>query len=373
MFLRLIVTDLKRILHLMIPLLLTTLTLLAVFLSLAFASDKLLYRNSSMKQVNVGLVISPDSSYTKMALSMVENMESYKSTCNFISIESREDGISKLSSNSIQALVVVPDNILSSIMTGENYPIEVFYTEDGSLETYTIDAVFKATSSMLATAQGGIGTAIVIAKMLNLDEGTIDKIIDDSNQLYLEYVLSRVDRFVTKECLVTGGYSSTQYFLASGILILLALSGMVFITFIKGNSPSYYMMMKMSKIGHIQLFSSRYLAVAAGLFGIYIPLYIIIAAAGLFLREPLVAFSISGIIYAVPAILAAAVLIVLIGSIPATYAGCCIILFLVTLLLAYTGGGILPPPLLPEFLKVSSYNTMYYKLLSLLCKGLFAG
>ena len=152
MFFRLFLTDLKRIKQRFLPLVLITL-ILAVGLSVVvLLSNRLLYNEQTIEPVNVGLVADASSPYAKMAYSMVSEMDSYRATCRFIEIASEDHGKQMLENDEIKALIIIPDNIINSIIYGEDNPITVIYNQDGTLDTYTLNEVFKSTSSMLATA-----------------------------------------------------------------------------------------------------------------------------------------------------------------------------------------------------------------------------
>jgi len=123
--------------QLFLRLLLTTVILAAGITAIILLSNQLLYTDNSIETVKVGLVADASSNYAKMAYSMVADMDSYRTTCEFVEVASESTGEQMLQSGEIKALIVIPDNIINSIMYGEDNPITVMYNEDGTLETHT--------------------------------------------------------------------------------------------------------------------------------------------------------------------------------------------------------------------------------------------
>ena len=151
-------------------------------------SNQLLYTDNSIETVKVGLVADASSNYAKMAYSMVADMDSYRTTCEFVEAASESTGEQMLQSGEIKALIVIPDNIINSIMYGEDNPITVMYNEDGTLETHTLNEVFKSTSSMLATAQAATTIIYRTAYNLNLPADVLSAISSETDSMYLDYV-----------------------------------------------------------------------------------------------------------------------------------------------------------------------------------------
>jgi len=269
MFFRLFLTDLKRIKQRFLPLVLITL-ILAVGLSVVvLLSNRLLYNEQTIEPVNVGLVADASSPYAKMAYSMVSEMDSYRATCHFIEIASEDHGRQMLANDQIKALIIIPDNIINSIIYGEDNPITVIYNQDGTLETYTLNEVFKSTSSMLATAQAATTIIYQGAYQMGLPDTALDQIATDADNLYMDYVLSRTELYIREDLQLTGAYTPYQYYIVSGLLLLLFFSGIVFLSFIKGNSDTLRLRLKLHGITGAHIIISQYLTLTITLFMIY--------------------------------------------------------------------------------------------------------
>jgi hypothetical protein len=371
MFFRLFLTDLKRVKQLFLRLLLTTVILAAGITAIILLSNQLLYTDNSIETVKVGLVADASSNYAKMAYSMVADMDSYRTTCEFVEVASESTGEQMLQSGEIKALIVIPDNIINSIMYGEDNPITVMYNEDGTLETHTLNEVFKSTSSMLATAQAATTIIYRTAYNLNLPADVLSTISSETDSMYLDYVLNRMDIFTDMELHVTGNYNPYQYYTASGILLLLFFSGIVFLAFIKGNSDALIFKLKLKGIKKAHIWISQYLAIFLSISILYVFLFLLCRTIGEISGYSFLQMHFYGLISAFPAIALITFILLLIGYLPAGYAGSCTILFLTIFVLAYTGGGIVPIRILPDFIQNFADKTPYYHLLTQLCKGFY--
>lgn len=371
MFFRLFLTDLKRIKQRFLPLVLITL-ILAVGLSVVvLLSNRLLYNEQTIEPVNVGLVADASSPYAKMAYSMVSEMDSYRATCHFIEIASEDHGRQMLANDQIKALIIIPDNIINSIIYGEDNPITVIYNQDGTLETYTLNEVFKSTSSMLATAQAATTIIYQGAYQMGLPDTALDQIATDADNLYMDYVLSRTELYIREDLQLTGAYTPYQYYIVSGLLLLLFFSGIVFLSFIKGNSDTLRLRLKLHGITGAHIIISQYLTLTITLFMIYTILFFSCMTGGTIGHFAPLQFHISGFFAGIPAILFIGFVILLIGYLPTGYSGACLLLFLTAFLLAYIGGGIVPVRLLPDFIQNFAEHTPYYQLLNHLCNDFY--
>ena len=371
MFHRLLITDFKRIKKLIAPLLCTTLFFSIIIILCVIFANKILYKDNSVSIVKVGLVADTESGYMQKAYSLVSEMDSYKQTCEFVEVSSRDEGLYFLKNGEINALIIIPDDLLNSIMYGGDNPIEVVYNPDGSLETYTINEVFISTSSMLATTQAATTTIYSIAKSMGLSDEALKSLSDEADQMYFNYILSRTDIFEKEELNVTGAYTGEQFFLSTGLLIMMFFCGIVFLFFVKGNNNTYILKLKSNGINRFQIMLSQFFNIIFSLYIIYLIFYFAVLFVCTLLKTEIMIFRPAALISIIPALVFIALIVLVSGYLPAGYTGSCMILFFTTLVLAYIGGGIIPERLLPEFIGGFAENTPYHYLLETLCNGLY--
>ena len=231
--------------------------------------------------------------------------------------------------------------------------------------------MFKSTSSMLATAQAATTIIYQGAYQMGLPDAALEQIATDADNLYMDYVLSRTELYIKEDLQLTGAYTPYQYYMVSGLLLLLFFSGIVFLSFIKGNSDTLRLRLKLHGITRIhicaQSVSDTYDRIISDLCNTVLWLY------GRRYDRSFCPFAVSyiGIFNGIPAILFIGFVILLIGYLPAGYSGACLLLFLTAFLLAYIGGGIVPVRLLPDFIQNFAEHTPYYQLLDHLCNGFY--
>lgn len=371
MFQKLLITDFKRIRELILPLLGTTVIFSVIIIFSVIFANKILYDENSITTVRVGLVDETSSDYMQKAYSMVSEMESYSVACEFVEVSSKEEGLELIEKGEIKALIIIPDNLLNSIMYGGDNPVEVIYNQDGSLETYTLNEIFVSTSSMLATAQAATTAVYSLARNSGLSDEELSTISNSIDRFYFSCILSRTETFLTNELQVTGVYTPRQFYLATGLLIMLFFCGIVFLSFIKGNNNAYILKLKSKGINRFQIISSQFLNISFSLYMIYIIFYFAALFVCILSGTKIMSFNFAALISIIPAVIFIALVVLISGYIPAGYAGSCMILFATTLVLSYIGGGIVPVSLLPEFIKDFAENTPYNFMLDILCNGLY--
>lgn len=371
MFKRLILTDLKRIKTLFVPMLIASFFLAAIISGLSVLSGKLLYSKDKQEPVDIGIVMSADSSMSNMAYNMVSDMKSYSSYTNIIKYQDKASGIKAVESGELKALILVPDNVLSSIMNGENEPIEVYYNQDGTLTTYLLKDIFVSTSSMLGTSQAVIYAYQRMARSMEWPDEVYSAMLQEINELTINYVLNRTDIFAEIHADATGVYTPTEHYLASGILILLSLLGIIYISFIKNNNQAYLIKLKSHGIGGVKCSVSQMIAMTSGLYVIFILLYGILFIVSRLSDGLDISFTPWIFLYGLLLCLTVSLFTLAIGKLPVSQAAAGLLYLCILIALAYIGGLLVPQNLLPEFAGDISGYSPYHLLHKMLCRCLY--
>ena len=96
--------------------------------------------------------------YIKMAFNYVSEIDTIKNVCTF-EYTDRQKAIDGLRNNYYVMAIIVPENMISDIMSGENTPVEVVCQSEGVNNTSMIfREMVRAGGSDLATAEAGIYT-----------------------------------------------------------------------------------------------------------------------------------------------------------------------------------------------------------------------
>lgn len=106
--------------------------------------------------------------YIKMAFNYVSEIDTIKNVCTF-EYTDRQQAIDGLRNNYYVMAIIVPENMISDIMSGENTPVEVVCQSEGVNNTSMIfREMVRAGGSDLATAEAGIYIHLTICSMVCL-------------------------------------------------------------------------------------------------------------------------------------------------------------------------------------------------------------
>ena len=168
--------------------------------------------------------------YIKMAFNYVSEIDTIKNVCTF-EYTDRQKAIDGLRNNYYVMAIIVPENMISDIMSGENTPVEVVCQSEGVNNTsmifremvraggiYTFDDLFNG---VLKNYRGLRGT----------HENKL-------NDIYLSYALNRSIYFKTRDISVKEGLSTVQFYVCTAIVMLLLLSTITCAGNMKGESRS---------------------------------------------------------------------------------------------------------------------------------------
>lgn len=183
--------------------------------------------------------------YIKMALNYVSEIDTVSNVCTF-EYTSRDEAIRGLRDERYVMAVMVPEKLISGIMSGENTPIEVVYSSEGVNNTSMIfREMLSAGGSDLATAQAGIYTFDdLFYGILRGYKSQMKSHEDKLNEIYLSYALNRSIYFETRDISVKDGLSTVQFYVCTGIVMLLILSGITCAANLKGESRAMNMSIK---------------------------------------------------------------------------------------------------------------------------------
>ena len=163
--------------------------------------------------------------YIKMAFNYVSEIDTIKNVCTF-EYTDRQQAIDGLRNNYYVMAIIVPENMISDIMSGENTPVEVVCQSEGVNNTSMIfREMVRAGGSDLATAEAGIYTFDDLFNgVLKNYRGLRGTHENKLNDIYLSYALNRSIYFKTRDISVKEGLSTVQFYVCTAIVMLLLLS-----------------------------------------------------------------------------------------------------------------------------------------------------
>lgn len=228
-------TEYKRA-ALMLPMILRKAVILAAVCGItAFCAGAIDTDKDAEPKLRIGYV-AEDNMLTRMAVSFVQDMESFKSLCSLEPVTEQE-GKTLLEEGRLSALIVLPKDVMNEILSGSNAPAMLYLPDngghaltDGGLDTVRnmlFEELVSAGTGMLGTAQAEIYASYsVLQKLGAADADTLQAIYDDINRFNLAAVAEREELFLTKRLSITGNDTYAVYFGSAFLTIYVLFAGL---------------------------------------------------------------------------------------------------------------------------------------------------
>ena len=161
---------------------------------------------------------------TTMAIGLVESMSSVKSLCDFTYM-SPSDAAEGLRKGTLSAAIYLPKGTYENINSGVNTPVLFRLSpSDAAFSGSLFRQLVTDGVSMLKTVEAGI-YAIDYQSAVNPPVQTLANAEDTLFGTFLKSILSRTSAFEEEGVSLFGAMSMTQFYVLSGLLLLLLLLG----------------------------------------------------------------------------------------------------------------------------------------------------
>lgn len=198
---------------------------------IAFCGQKLLGGKNSKDVVRIGYT-APDDGIIKLAISIVESMESMQDWCSLLPVD-KEEGKQMVRNGELAALLVMPQNALEGILTGINEPASLYLSNDASLLGLVFEELAAAGVGMLQTAQAEIYATSALMNLYDSGWEKLEEMYAEINSYNLGIVLNREQYFQIKSLSPTGNTGFAVYYASAFFTIYLLLAGLFFGPYIK--------------------------------------------------------------------------------------------------------------------------------------------
>ena len=101
---------------------------------LVLLADRMLYGESVVGRVPVGVAVSGEDVLAKKAVQMLGSLDSVKSVCDFEYMD-REAGLKALKKGELYAVLETPEQFVQDIMNGKNTPVTVWLDGESCFES----------------------------------------------------------------------------------------------------------------------------------------------------------------------------------------------------------------------------------------------
>lgn len=192
---------------------------------IGFAGSSLIYDkdNATKASIKVAAVLPKDDALINMGFKTVINMESLASFCEFIMTD-EDTAMDMMDNKEVFAVVIIPEHFIDDIQTAKNTPARVIISKNSGFETSLFRSVIDAGANSLSYVQSGIYATDDMLKITGYYDHK--KEAEDSlNNTFIKYALNRSYFFDAQTVTVFGDMNSADFYICSGIVFMLLLSG----------------------------------------------------------------------------------------------------------------------------------------------------
>ena len=310
---------------------------------------------SEESRIKIGVVCYDDSRMMELAKKVLTSTKSITESINLIFM-GEEEAEEMLGKNQLMAVMVIPEDAIRNIISGENTPIEVRFPKNAGYEAAAFKEIGDAAAGMLASAQAGIYSVYDFYKENNR-RLYIDDALDRLNERYIKTVLLRENFFDNTSVVATGDLTVMEYYCVSGLVLFLFLFGINGITFMEGYKKETTAALMHSGIGIYKQLAARLIGIVS-IYGIFSVIIIAGAAAAEAISIDMAFRLIPALL---PVIMSAAALILLVRVCIANKFAAVIAVFFGTVFQGFVTGSFIPEIMLPEAVNsIGRYTPAYY-------------
>ena len=331
--------ELKRALKRLPHMAAGAIVLMAMLGTIAFAASKLLYGETTLERVTIGVVLPEEDRIARQLVRMLGTYDSVRSVCEFSFMDSSE-AEKQLRDGEIFGIMNVPEGLVQGIINGTNIPVTITLPQGNALENRVFKELTSAGARTLGSAQAGIYAGDQL--LLNYDlAGGISQLEADLNRIYMAYSLPRADLFEHVKVSATGDVDTLEFYGISAFVRYLLLAAIPVSGYLAPESRVMSQKLSLAGIGPWMATAARLAGLGALLLAAALP-----AALGA-LKFGVLEFSWLMLPALAAVCLAAAALVLFCYEAAGTLMGGVMLLFLGAVLLLFLSGGFLPLVFLP--------------------------
>lgn len=334
--------------------------ILAVFLvGFLFVFQDKNKENGKINTIHVGIVAAEEEPYLDWMMQTLQNIESTKYVCEFYRMTEGE-GDTALQNSDIDALFIIPENYIASLIRGSNEPVVIrFGRKQVDIAAFFIRQIAIAASEYILDTEAGIYAMQDYYREQNLPNLYEDEL--ELNLMYLEKVLGRQNMIETEQIDTMEQMGTADYYFIAGIVLFLSFWGLACSSILKKEPLSLRRKLYQAGLGVPRQTLARMLAFG----GVYVCNYALVIAAALLTvagagKTP-GEISLAGaeewlvfLIKMLPVVLLAAVCILFAYEILGDRVGGTVFLFLSILAMGFVSGCFYPFRYLPESMQAVS-------------------
>lgn len=353
--------EIKKSVKILPKLLIGTVLLLLIVTAIANLANNLLgekeENESSEAFVDIGVVCLDDSWIMDIAKGMLLGNKKITGVVN-LEFTNYDKAMEGLEENTYMAVVIIPENAVDDIISGDNTPFQVIFPKNAGYEAAAIKEVADSAVNLLASAQAGVYSVYDFYGEYNRKwyrAGAIGRL----NERYIDAVLELEDFFKDTTVVATGDLDITEYYILSGIILFMLLFGMNSLTFMEDYKKEIIIALEQSGVTIGRQIVSRFL----GIFCVYgIVSSVIVVGAGILARMG-VWMTIKLLLGMIPVIMTASAIVLLVQVAVRYKPAAIMTMFLISVFQSFVTGGFIPQMMLPKVVEaVGKFTPAYYML-----------
>ncbi|MBO5389957.1 MAG: ABC transporter permease [Lachnospiraceae bacterium] len=343
---RLITADLKRLKNYIVSILIAALIISGICGFAGSVIAKNVYKQGTKEIIGIGYYLPEDGKeeMNNMGITMLQEMESMKSTANLIQVSSPEEGYELLEKEEILYLVIVPEKFISSIMNGTNTPLEIVVWDNSSVSSYIANEMFISYAMYLGLAQSAVYSTIDAAYAHDLTKEERNQIRTTVNLTYLDRALNKDSFFDIIDGSNQGKANLLQHYLASAVMLSLIFMSFVLMPHLQGYNKAMQTKFSTMGIGKFHMILSGWIS---SLVALYISYLLCFVGISIITNS----FNPLGLVTAIPSLMAIGLIISLVANLTGSLFTANMTMLILGICIAYVGGGILPNAMLPSIVQ----------------------
>jgi len=331
-----------------------TLAFAILVVLVGFCGTKLLSNGKSSEKMDIAVVLPPDGdSYTSLAFSFLSEIETVKNICTFKEM-SKDSAYEGLRNGSIYAVILVPDNFVNHIIDGTNTPANIIFPRSGiSTKSMLFRILINSGVTDIGAAEAGIYAVDDVCNYYKIKDG-VTKSEEFLNEAYFSYALDRSIYFKTETISATGNLTIIEFYICSGIVLLLLLSGISCSDLLKRENSALSTSLKRRRIPVYLLFVFKIIGVTLVFFTMLIFAYIMTALAQIrfpMISNVFVVLNFTSFASLFLLIFGVFSMVLFIFQLANSQSLGVLLLFTLSTLMLFISGGIIPSSLLPEIVQ----------------------
>jgi len=331
-----------------------TLIFSALVVLIGFCGTKLLSNSKSNNKMDIAVVLPADGdSYTSLAFSFLSDIDTVKNVCTFKEM-SKESAYEGLRNGTIYAIILVPDNFINHIIDGTNTPANIIFPKSGiSTKSMLFRTLVNSGVTDIGAAEAGIYAVDDVCNYYKIEDGVV-KSEEFLNEAYFSYALDRSVYFKTNTISATGSLTITEFYICSGIVLLLLLSGISCSDLLKRENSALSTSLKRRRIPVSLLFLFKIIGVTLVFFSLLLFAYMMTALAQI--RFPAISnifvhLNFASFISLFLLIFGIFSMVLFIFQFANNQSLGVLLLFALSTLMLFISGGFIPSALLPELVQ----------------------